>query len=120
MSSMTRESQNTVATIWYKRGGVSSYDPVTYEPKLVDVCFAEGGESKHQDLQGVMIVPKSRYWFEFGSDIEKPRKKGDYISRGSHLDKLNPTLVETAEPIRYVRHDDLSLLGEIDDLYLET
>lgn len=120
MSSMTRESQNTTATIWYKRSsGVSMYDPVTYEPKLIEVCFAIGGESKYKDQQGSMIVPKSRYWFEASAGIELP-KRGDYIARGDHLGELDPTALNDAEDIRFTRLDDLSLLNEIDDFYLET
>lgn len=121
MSEMTQQSQNTVATIWYRRGGgVSSYDPVTYEPKLVSVCFAIGGDSKYQDQQGSMIIPRSRYWFEFAAGVEKPRQQGDYIARGDHLLQSSPSGIEDAEEIRFVRIDDLSMLGEIDDIYLET
>ena len=118
MSQATRDSQNTQATIWYKRGGgVSVYDPVTYDTALIDVCFSQGGESRYQDQQGQMIIPKSRYWFEV---LAENPCRGDFIARGDHTATSSPTAVEGAEEIRFTRLDDCSILNEPDDFYLET
>lgn len=120
MSAVTRETSNTLTTIWYKRstGGIGYGDSApTYETVTVNTTFMVGGKAQYSDSNGVLIQPKTRYWFSL--DVEQPQN-GDYIAIGDHSAVTNPTTVDGAEIIRLSMEQDCSLIDTVNDCYVET
>lgn len=122
MSSMTRESQTSIATVWYKQEAANEYSGigqgVTYNTSKITVCFMQGGSSQFSDSQGVLFTPEGQFWFETLGDANP--HLGDYIAIGDYVATTDPSEVDTAKEIRKAELQDCSSIGELDDFYVVT
>lgn len=121
MSSVTRDTSTTQATIWRRVESVSSYsglgNNISFQPDVISVSYMLGGSTRFTDAQGVMFTPEGQYWMEA---ITNNPKVGDFIALGDWRNELDPSAVDTAKEIRKVELQDCSMLGEPDDFYIVT
>ena len=115
MTQATKETSNSICTIW-RILEKDEWGKVVYAlPETVDCSFQNGSTQQYNDANGIKYIPKSIYWFE------KPSFEinvGDLIIQGDYSVENDP--VVGAEAIKNVILQDGSLFGETDDYEILT
>lgn len=116
MSSVTRDTSTSVATIWRSTGKDQFGRSGFLAPVQFDCCIDYNNGREYTSSKGIKFVPALSMWFEDGVLSFTP-KEGDYVAKGSHA-SLSPTSVDGALPVKDVMIEDCSLFNEPDDVVI--
>ena len=117
MSEPIRCTANTTVTIWPILSK-DEYGQTTYGAAYtVKATFERGSSRQYRDASGIMYIPASIFWYEYGGTFPSINDK---IAIGDHESVTDPLTVSGVELIKNRILQDNTVLEDTNDIMVLT